>query len=217
MNFLQWNTGRTLAKTGVNDISNYLQSQSISIALFQEVSDSLKLPCPGSYYCSKKSGIWVHNNVLSAPFPKLTIDCDEFSSVASLVSFPPQSSQLLVVSVYRNQLPYSEEGQAKLFFVEWLKNIVLSYPQYDIIIGGDFNIHATFLGSVNTDVGGSALESFADSIQGFGCFLNDGSATRVGWPGCSSPVTPSAIDATLFIGAMCNVTFQIFFHGLENL
>jgi hypothetical protein len=187
MNCVQWNAGKTLVKSNVTDFIEYIQTQSITLALLQEVSNLKKLPGPGSLYLSSKCGIWVHDSLSSAQFDKLTIDCPEFSSSATLVS-TSASTKILFVSFYRNPLS-QYDNEAKIFFVEWLKSVINSNRNYDIVIAGDLNIHAEFLGSKETEHAGHLLQTYFHSIQSFGGALNDGSPTRTGWPGCSSKVT----------------------------
>ena len=86
--------------------------------------------------------------------------------------------------------------------MDWLSNVLAPCVQTsNVIVGGDFNIHAKFLGSDDNDSAASRLEGLITSLEPDGRLLNDGSYTRFGWPDSSAVHRPSAIDVTVCINS----------------
>jgi len=161
-----------------------------------------------------KASILIHSDIPSHFLPNYSIHSDTHDTAASLVTPPDSNSRVIFISVYR-RYGSTPDTNASICsgFLHWVQETLDSYVSYAdaLVIGGDFNLHSTRLGSPTNGPGAKALHLIGDALAPDGAILNDGSITRPGWTQSrpnSQQQLPSAIDITLATSINSDVAFS---------
>ncbi len=215
MKFIQWNAHKSLDSSGSSELNTILINENIQIAILQEMgSKEYKPSFPSrewTCYGSGNAGLLIHRSIRSVALPQFTCVTPFFTSAAAIAYIDGFNVPIAILSVYRNHLvdetAFSNESPPSNssksadpnIFLNWIEETISQLPAVTeaYIIGGDFNIKSTELGSLKDDKASSRLTTIGLALQPDGGFLNDGSFTRHHWDSSSKHIDSSAIDLTL--------------------
>ncbi len=196
---LQWNSGRTLDQSGLNELIFLLSSTGTAIALIQEIQTPFpRLPPNWKIFISGQSAIITHSSVSTITNTKFTTNFPCFSSMAINAKLPSSNSPITIISTYRS--PNRSNLNLNLHpFIEWLSETCASLPLStdNFIIAGDFNIHSSKFGDPRNGPGSEELNAIIEALEPNGTALNTGIPTRIGWPNRNTTGNSSMIDLTI--------------------
>lgn len=196
MRILQWNSGNTLSEN-IHEHIQYIIEKNITAALIQEQGIHFKCPEPYICYKNKKTCIILHKHLKHTLVPTLSLESEDIYTTAVAIQPHPLSQPIVLVSLYR---PHTSQIQHTLDFFQLIDDVT----DEDSLIGGDFNIHIKELGNKKTTLNGDAFKKMVHSSRNIK-ILNNGEATRTGWPGSTVPQNPSAIDLTLYLSKVAHL------------
>ena len=191
-NILQWNCQKGLSGPKKNDLLHFLSQNNISIALLQETTDQTSFNSLWNYHSLHQASVLVHSSTPSFLRSDLSIS-NNYNDLITQIKIPNLSCDILCTSTYRKCINTSI---SRTNFITQIQHtaIKLKSSGLPFIIGGDFNLHSTFLGS-NSDDNTTSQLIHLSTLYTPG-FLNNGLPTR--FP--QNPLShsnPSAIDLTI--------------------
>lgn len=135
-------------KNKVHSLETFLIGSNISVVCLTEhwmSQDEINLSFPNNFHCADAfsrskhirggSSIFIHNKLISRKCDAINKFCEEFSFEASAIFL--DNVKLIVISIY-----HSPKGDPYKFLntLELLLNYITQWNNYNVVIGGDFNI-----------------------------------------------------------------------------
>ena len=205
MRIMQWNAGRGLGSTNSTILRKLAVDNECRVCLLQEMVgpngygslEGVHESREWSVFHSGRAAILVGQGVRACVQKKwcrrVGADGAGVDAVAVEVVGMGLRHPVLLVSVYR------DATEDVLESLDYLRSLLLQMPSASVVVGGDFNVHATSLGARANREGGDGFDHLVADLEdvGGGC-CNTGEATYVGRPVSLRPITPSCIDGTVF-------------------